>query len=239
MFDKVYPKDPASFKDIEIKTLEFLRDKKIPDSFDQLLRDISTQYSGNRYSKGYLGFNFESYVDLTIDQVKRRVYFGGLMTVTGSMQKQAYENISYYFAICESNQSPCKLLRKFHFDCALSSNSREKPHPFFHLQYAGKLSNYLKTAGFLDKHIDHMEPGFSEPRIINFPITLALLLNIILIEAEDAEVKSFLNTPEWRKLTRDNEVLLLKKYYKTCCDLIMQSSQSSNESFILDHCYAS
>jgi hypothetical protein len=40
-------------------------------------------------------------------------------------------------------------------------------------------------------------------------------------------------------LTRDNESLLLKKYYKTCCELIMQSSSpGSEESFILDHSYA-
>jgi len=239
MFEKVYPKDPADFKNNEIRTLDFLsKNKFCNENFDQLLRDLSNQYIGNRYAKGVLGFSFESYVDVTIDRIIRRVYFGGLVFVKGSLKNQKYENISYYFAICESNRTPSKLLRKFHFDCAIPGNTREKPHPFFHLQYAGKLSDHLKKAGFLGEHCDHLEPWFSEPRIINSPVTLALLLNTIFIEAEDDGIKAFLMTPDWKKLIRDNEELLLKKYYSTCFDLVRQSCQSKDKSFILDYCYA-
>jgi len=110
---------------------------------------------------------------------------------------------------------------------------RDKVVPLFHLQYAGELTPYLEKDGF---NLDNMESAFSEPRIIHFPVTLALLLNMIFLEAEDEKIMTYLGDEMWINLVKKNEEFVLFKYYEECGNLIKLSKQN-NSSFILDHYY--
>ena len=232
MFLDIYPKDPQNFKKNELNTLQTLRTQPFfQQNFQQLYLDAEQEYFRND-SPRFQNFEFESHIDITIDQVLRRVYFGGKMIRDG--RKQKYEEISYYLAICQSGCLPCQILRKFHFDCAVPGILRNKVVPLFHLQYAGELTPYLTKDGF---NLNNMESGFSEPRIIHFPITLALLLNMIFVEAEDEKIKTYLLDEIWLNLVRKNEEFILFKYYEKCGNLI-KLSKRNNSSFILDHCYA-
>jgi hypothetical protein len=71
--------------------------------------------------------------------------------------------------------------------------------------------------------LSQMHPKLSEPRIFFSPMSLALLLDMTLHEFPDARSITFRRTPEWRGIVRDNEVLLLQRFYARCAAVIVDN----------------
>lgn len=198
----VYPK-PDDLVRNEKKTLEFLKDSSyLRDHYPELSRDADLAF----YQSS--SFDFASHIDVNHNSHYRRILFGGFIKLDN---QGSYDNISYYMAVCRDAKSPSNILRKFHFDLALPDKIRNHPHPLFHLQYCGKLSNRLEKKGF---SVDHMESWLSEPRLSYNPLSLALLLHCIFREFRDEVTHKIAYRPEWQILVKKNEDLLLRRYYK-------------------------
>lgn len=234
MFDRIYPKNPQELKQNELKTLKFLKEQPFfCINFQDLFTDATREYSRNQHQLE--GFKFESQIDLTIEGRLRRILFGGQIDKIYGQAK--YQNVTYYMGICKTNCSPDRFIRKFHFDCVIPEITTKRKRPFFHLQYAGTLSPHLKVIGYNSSHDGHMNPEISQPRISYFPMSLALLLNLIFVEADDVKIISFLESREWRYLIKRNEDLLLKPYYKEFYKII-EKDKKNKTVLTLDYWYA-
>ena len=140
------------------------------------------------------------------------------------------DTTSLYVAICKKGDP--KPLRKYHFDYAPSALSHRQPHPVFHLQYAGKLPPRLRD---MDIDDSHMEPWLSEPRLCYFPMSLALLINLVLKEFPDDNNVKLTETWEWRQLVKKNEDLILRPFFKGCQTFFSQDKRG--KLFINDFYY--
>lgn len=142
------------------------------------------------------------------------------------------EQLTYSVLIGEDATPSRKVARKFHFDFepAVSRNVQE-PKPTHHFQICGKLSEYHKTKGYEEEHIDHMLPRWSQPRIPAPPMSLTLLLNWLLIEfGRDQAIIAARNTPHWRGLVRKAEQAVLKPYFDAGHDFFNKTA-NNDESF--------
>jgi hypothetical protein len=63
----------------------------------------------------------------------------------------------------------------------------------------------------------HLDVWLSEPRLCYFPTSLALLINVVLIEFPNDKNKILVDSMEWRSLIRSNEDLILTPFFK--CNL--------------------
>ena len=160
---------------------------------------------------------FESFIDINTQEQKRRIYFGGKISLKN---KQEFENITYYLAICEETKTS-KILRKFHFDYDEGNHPKSRSDkPIFHLQYGGKISTRMKNDGFDENHCNHMDTNIEFPRIIFIPMCLIFLIYIIFKEfdQETAELL-FSQDSSWHKQLKASEKLLLQPFYKICSNI--------------------
>jgi hypothetical protein len=235
--DKFYP-EPRSLLKCEIDTLKFLKSNLFfCQEMEQLAADADKNYSFYsallkkiRHHKK-LNFRFESVLNITIDGRKGYAYTGAKIVFS---DKKNFKEISYYMAICEQKNDNLKprIIRKFHFDYAPICNSQKRPHPIFHLQYGGELPPMLSDMDIDDSHLD---AWLSEPRLCYYPLSLALLINIILKEFPDDRKLKLIETPEWRAIIRKNEELLLRPFFKECYDFL--SKGNHRKLFINDFYY--
>jgi hypothetical protein len=204
----------------EIDTLERLRNcSTINNYYGTLSYKANAVYS---YYKGITKLNsflFDAYFKIEIDNVDRKVFVGALITTANKHNE--YDQLTYYFAICE-DCSHNFLLKKMHFDYAKPRPEPEKRHPIFHLQFPGELSGHLKDIAIKD---DHLSPWFSEPRIPFYPMTLALLINLIFKESGSSNSRKVTEDHIWRNLINKNEELVLNPYYEKCYEFIKRKNQ--------------
>ncbi len=186
---------PVEFKKLELATLNFLKSNAtIQARFSQLSNDANLAY--HRIEKASGGYDFESFVDVTLEGQNRRVFLGGRVEV----KNNAHDNISYYLGVSKYRSRGCKLIRKIHFDYQPHSGHGEKP--IFHLQYGGELSPLLKAFNCNDQLLQSYE---SKPRIPFMPMSLALLINILLFESQDLACSQVSGRREWQDLVTTNE----------------------------------
>lgn len=197
---------PSELIENEIHTLEVIKNDK---AFWENYSDFSTD-ANNSYHHAINhsdSFNFESYINISLDGREGKAYIGALIIPNNT--KNNYDQVTYSLAICEGKGNKKKLLKKFHFDYIDS----HKSHPVFHLQSPGTLTPRLEKDGFKDKHLF---PEVSEPRIPFFPMTLALLVNLVLKEFPDSKSDKIIELNEWRGLIKKNEEYVLKPYFMKC-----------------------
>ena len=224
---------PEEMLNNEKETLRLLiHSRQIKTYFTQLHADADNCFAKLNATK--LGknpmelLNFESFMDIIVGSKERRVYLGGLISLDN---KNVYKDVSYSLTICNKT-GPSKILRRFHFDfdCdGVKSGSSNKP--FFHIQYAGKMSPRMEAEGFSnDRHYHHINKELSEPRIFFMPMSLLFLVYLILKEI-DKEHADILEEPAWHKRMCENEQLILKPFYNTCNNALNQT-----DSILMD-CY--
>jgi len=227
-----YP-SPDDLIKSEIAVLNYLRDEPyINDKHSQFARDASKYYDQNRNLRS--GFAFNSYFDLLHAPMHRnktaRGRQGGrtpnarlMVSALIELDNGAFSNVTYCLAILRIRFNRFTLLRKFHFDVVSkgdSSQRRLQEHPRSHLQYCGGMVPGMATMGCRQTQLDQMYPWLSEPRIFFWPMALALLIDMALHEFPDPRSAKFRKNPEWRGLVRRQEVLVLRRFYKKCVDVI-------------------
>ncbi len=84
-----------------------------------------------------------------------------------------------------------------------------------------------------------MDVWLSEPRLFYFPMSLALLINIVLMEFPDNKNKEFIATDEWRSVIRKNENLILRPFFEACHEFFPRKGQEQKNQplFINDFYY--
>jgi len=221
MIDEHFPR-PRELKALDKATLKFLRCSAIiANNFPQLTQSANATYATVNIDHGML--SFESQLSLQMEQAStstpREVYIGALI---GVKSKKLYDNVCYSVAIGESGTPRKRLLRKFHFDYEDPGNrNTREPKPSFHLQFCGELSPGLKQAGYGDDHVGHLCPWLSKPRVPFMPMSLALLLNMILLECRQTpEAHKVLEAPEWRGVVETNEDKILKPFFRDCAKFV-------------------
>lgn len=221
MIDNRYP-SPNEVVKCEFDTLIFLKNNPLLGrELSTLAMDAYAYHSANykRFKeRKRKDFGFESTFDIKIEGQAGFAAVGALIRLKDGSE---FDNISYYAAICKKENPKPKILRKYHFDYAPPETTHRQPHPVFHLQYAGKLSSKLKC---MDIDDNHLYPWLSEPRLCYFPISLALLLNLILKEFQDEKNRKLIESSEWRGLIRKNETLILKPFFEECHNFLSKGN---------------
>ena len=174
---------------------------------------------------------FDTFWDVKHEGRDCRVYIGG----TAHSSSDGINRLSYYICFCQGRESnTCSILRKFHFDYTSINEDAKRKHPYFHLQYGGKLSPALAKWGLSTEHIAPLRPEISEPRLFFMPISLALAFNIVLHEFPTEETEKFRKDGSWRAIVRRNEESLLIPYYEKCLAGIRQPRKT-----LFDYAYVS
>ena len=234
--DAEYPPS-VKLKQNELKTLRFLYTQPfVTKLFPELAGAAQTYYFNINTPKKLRSssFNFEAELNILIERKLRRVIIGAnVIDIEKTRNQYEYNLVSYSLSICARSKSPLRLLRKFHFDYTIPDQKTNQPVPIFHLQYGGKLSNYLLTLGLSDKRI---HPWLSIPRLNHHPITLALLLDIVFCEFRSEQTHRLVERDEWRKLIKENEELIVKPYYEKL-NRFVQSNDYNQNCLIRDYCY--
>lgn len=217
MLADLYPK-PSELMEQELGTLRYLRCSEVVGAdYPELQEAASTAYE--RTVNRRQGLSFESHLVVAHGEAQRRVSFGALVLCSDDR----YEQISYYIALCEQSR-PSKVLRKFHFDVASRSST-----PLFHLQYCGRLSGGMEAQGFTDDCLAHMDPWLSEPRIVYWPVCLAMLMHMVFLEFGDTSIRQVSEDSGWRKWVKSGEQVVLSKYHEYCLGRL----RSANKGILL------
>lgn len=228
--------NPDEIIDCEFSTLAFFRREFFKyEKLLELAKDADNYYgakSGNFKNRVSMEFDFESAIDIKIDGKDGVAHLGALIEIKN---KNKIKRITHCVAIRKKEET--KLLRKYHFDYEpfdeeQSGISNRQPHPMFHIQYAGKLTPKLHAMGIDDTNMD---TWLSEPRLCYFPFSLALLINLILMEFPDENYRKLTEKSEWRKLVKDNENLILKPFFENCRDFFFHND--AGKLFINDYYY--
>lgn len=124
---------------------------------------------------------------------------------------------SYSVAI-EKSPGSRWIARKFHFDYEpLFIRNNLEPKPTFHLQLCGALNQHHTEQGIGDLDIEHLLPAWSKPRVPAAPMSLALVLEWLLIEfGAEHMVQAARSGPNWSRVVRRAEVEVLRPYYERC-----------------------
>lgn len=243
--DNKFP-TPKEFIKNECKTLNYICNNK---TFEENCHELSIEAykklpqlehlidrlkGKKQISNKEIRIPFESYLPILFGGKEGLAYLGFELFLRNLTE---YNCITYYLAlVCtEENTNPekSKIIRKYHFDYTTPQNSKRQSHPVFHLQYPGELSPVLQG---LNAKYDHLECWLSEPRLYYFPMSLALLLNIILLEfKEDENFYEIREDSDWRDLVRKNEEKLLLPYFKNCYNFL--SNRKSDQLFMNDFYY--
>ncbi len=230
--DHWYPA-PIKLINCEFDTLEFLKDSSFCyEKLPILANDAYTYYSKQYKRDRKYNFEFESNFDIKVDGKDGTTHIGALIK---SKDGSTFENITHYLVICKKEGTKKRLLRKYHFDYAPSHLDHRQPHPVFHLQDGGKLSQKLKRMNIYDSDLDPRDFWLSEPRLCCMPISLALLVNLILKEFPDEKNHELIEKSEWRDLVKKNEELILSPFFEGCRKFF--SRDDKNKLFVNDFYY--
>lgn len=224
---------PIIFFKNEINTLKRISNNPtVKRNFSRLVYDADDFLTKNqthiqRKSPRGFNFDFKSRIEgITINDRPCTAHIGALMKA----KKDDYEILTYYFMICDSKT----VIRKFHFDYTPENIEKRIPHPVFHIQYPGELSDHLLSLNLAHAHL---ECDLSEPRIPFMPMSLALTINLIFKEFRNEQTHKAIQDPTWRELIKTNENLLLHPYFIKCHSFF--SGSSGLNLFTNDFCYDS
>lgn len=165
------------------------------------------------------GLKFISHLDVGHERGSLMVVVAGLIERNG---RNKFTNVSYFVAVCKkTSKNKAVVMRKFHFDiCGEAGGRRRQEAPVSHLQSPGSFHEYFTSLGCAESQFRQGYDWLSEPRIMFWPMSLALLIDLILHEFPNRESIVFRRDPIWRKLVRDNEALLLKPFHQLCFETI-------------------
>lgn len=201
--------DPASFIKNEITTIEYLKHQSagLPN-----LYEICTACSNNLVNDPKQGMSF--YLSWTIPDEN---YNYDILTmhvgVTINLVNSVVSDASYFFFVTANDM----VIKKIHFDYTCPCNNRNSPQPLFHVQFPGELPSCLEN----ELCIDHLFPKVSEPRVIYFPMTLALLLHIVFSEFPSIDTDKIKDESYWlSKHIKRDEVNVLRPFIKTQLTII-------------------
>lgn len=212
----------------EVKVLDRLMDDPYIVREHQKFAIDARKYR-DRYKDLRGGFEFISYFDIYHSQVRKRgkairgrEQANLRLLVASTIQRKGatYGNISYCLAVCGLRSGNTSIMRKFHFDVTANSQPGRQQHPVCHLQYGGGMISLMAEAGLRQSQVKQVHIGLDEPRIFFWPMSLALLIDMTLHEFPDDSSKKFRATPEWRGIVRENENLILRRFYETCIGVI-------------------
>ena len=162
----------------------------------------------------------------------RRIDLGAL--VAPAPDRKTVSHASYSLLICKSTE-PAKspIVRKMHFDYeSILFRNMSEPKPSAHLQICGKLSPGHKAAGYTDERIQGMYPSWEKPRIPQPPTSLALMLNLLLLEFQNDPVsQGILSSPGWRTWVAHAERTMLLPYFKEAVTFL-QSTADKKKRFL-------
>ncbi len=216
---------PKDFKENELKTLKFLSDDKIVgERFPLLQSDSRTSYHQYKASTTNT-LSFETYLEASSqdDSKDRAIFFGVDIRANGS-----FKNLCYYIAVADSNDKS-RIQRKYHFDFVPEGTQTRTPHPIHHMQYCGKRSALLEKHGC---SINHMNPEVSQPRLSYLPMTLALVINLILLEYQCENTLRLLRDSQWRNLIKKNEKFVLETFFINCQKFIDMGEDGRKSSIL-------
>jgi hypothetical protein len=179
-------------------------------------------------------FNFNASLEMEHQGYRLLLFLGGLIE---RENKKNYRNISYCLTVCRPRNPRPTILRKFHFDITTvpPGGQSKQPHPISHLQYCGELFPYLKSQGCTDNQLHNLHPWLSEPRVFFWPMSLALLLDMVFREFPNDKATNFRSASEWRNVIRENESLLLTRFHAKCSDIV--SNRLRDNKILADEFY--
>ena len=223
-----YP-SPNELIQSEITVLNYLRSNRyIKESQSQFAQHAGFYYE--RYRKRHSrGFEFSSHFDVRHARMpgshgngkpNLRLTIAALIELT---KNSSYSNITYCLSVCRFRPNRFPILRKFHFDVTVASDTsqrRSQQHPQCHLQYCGEMIPHMARMGCRQAQLDQMHPWLSEPRIFFWPMSLALLVDMALHEFPDPRSGNFRTSSGWRDLVHGQEALVLQPFYKKCVEVI-------------------
>jgi hypothetical protein len=239
-----YP-SPDDLIENELGALEYLSGNTyIAGEQSQFVNHARLYFSQYRYSRH--GFRFASYFDVVHAEMPRargakagRPQPNLRLIVAAQIDQDEhsdYSDISYALVVCRIRPKRPSILRKFHFDVvATDSPSRRQAHPICHLQYCGKMIPVMGDMGFSQSQLQQLHSNLSEPRLFFWPMSLALLIDMALHEFPDPESEKFRAAPEWRKIVRENEKLLLHRFHEKCAEII--ADRGERERTLADEFY--
>ena len=209
-----YPQ-PNDLKNLELKTLDFLRNNpKVNSCFPTVSAHADKIYKFIKYQcTTKIKINFEVDFEISISGKPSQIFVGSW--ISSNQKGDSFECITYYFAIADDNQQPYKLIRKFHFDHVFENNAQSLP--VYHLQYPGEQSGYLKKKCETKKYEKFLNPWLSEPRLSYQPMTLALIFDLIFRDFNyKNNFNNLINDKGWMGIIRKNEELVLGPFYSNC-----------------------
>ena len=146
---------------------------------------------------------------------KRRVDIGALVIASGDDRQ--IERASYSLTICaKDDPKTSSIVRKIHFDFeSVDSRNAIEAKPSVHMQVCGQYSPHHIRAGYRQSVLKQWFPNFEKPRIPSMPMSLAVLLNWLMLEFQtDRTAGAILKHPRWRALVAEAERTTLLPYYE-------------------------
>lgn len=200
----------------------------------ELARKYRTILSGDHGSID-LGFravmNLRFRGDTATANTRRAIYVGALVVRT--TDGHHIERSSYSLTICRGERERSQILRKLHFDYEpIQQRAPLECKPSIHIQVCGKLMPQLERAGYKSEDLKAWFPSLEKPRIPGMPMSLALLLNWLLLEFEsDLTAAKILRNHEWRNIVARAESTVLAPYFKSCAGFFTNPGRNQGKQF--------
>jgi hypothetical protein len=175
--------------------------------------------------------------DTNTANTRRAVYIGALVVPSADGTK--IERSSYSLTVCKGERRRSPILRKLHFDYEPAHNRAPgECKPSMHIQVCGTLMPLLKEAGYTDDDLRAWSPWLEKPRIPSMPMSLALMLNWLMLEfPSDATAASVLRNPEWRNHVIDAERIVLGPYFESCAEFFKARGRNAGSRFVESRLY--
>ncbi len=167
----------------------------------------------------------------------RRVDVGALVSPTPD--QRSIQNASYGVTICRTNDpTTSAIVRKLHFDYEpIAFRNRGEPKPTVHMQICGQLSPHHLAAGYTQLRLKTLFPQWEKPRIPVPPVSLALLLNWLLLEFQsDVASQGALRDDRWRNIVASAERTMLIPYFDAASKFLNAATHAKSR-FYQRHLY--
>jgi hypothetical protein len=231
LIDQNYP-SPYNLKKLEYETFNYLRGHSTIESepsFKTFRQDVYLFFSKISSTDSLYNdnLNFESLIeyDNLLFIVGFRISGIEKKSRKNQLVLKEYNFVSYSLTICKNNKGIVKPIRRFHFDYAIKRVGQ--PGPVFHFQFPGKLSPYVTEIGADCSDYDaKYESWLEKPRLNYFPISFAILLDILFTEFPSQATDKIKRDSRWLGILNKNEEKILKPYINTCQAYLNKSAAS-------------
>ncbi|OGU42196.1 MAG: hypothetical protein A2315_12005 [Ignavibacteria bacterium RIFOXYB2_FULL_35_12] len=239
-----YP-NPYDLKKLEYDTINYLRSNPVIagnnefhsfhtelNLFFHTIRDINLLYRiPFKFESGF--YNLENNLHFTLGFIIQGTQVNHKKR--GQLQKE-YHLVSYQFTICRKIKNSIIPIRRFHFDYAVKHLNQ--PGPIFHMQFPGRLSNYiLKLGADCSAYDNRFESSLDIPRINYMPVTMAFLLDAIFNEFSSLITDKIRKDGKWLGILHANEIMVMKPHYENCFNILRSSECKPTNLFLRNFCY--